>query len=162
MACGRRRDRAAVSHPARWLARSPPPGRRSGRCQLGFTQACGNPRALLRIGDRRQARAAQSHGERPALAEMTPGETNFARNVEHLLAKIDAPEYRHLTIEALVALGDFFSREFAFHSLRLSRPGRDHRTRRYGWPGFRTTREMPTRIKKPWPGNAFTRSLRSR
>ena len=39
---------------------------------------------------------------------MTPGETSFARNVEHLLAKIDAPDYRHLTIEALVALGDFF------------------------------------------------------
>jgi phosphorylase kinase alpha/beta subunit len=44
----------------------------------------------------------------PLLAEMTPGETNFARCVEHLLAKIDAPEYRHLTIEALVALADFF------------------------------------------------------
>jgi phosphorylase kinase alpha/beta subunit len=44
----------------------------------------------------------------PLLAEMTPGETNFARSVEHLLAKIDAPEYRHLTIEALVALGHFF------------------------------------------------------
>ena len=44
----------------------------------------------------------------PLLAEMTPGERNFALCVEHLLAKIDAPEYRHLTIEALVALGDFF------------------------------------------------------
>jgi phosphorylase kinase alpha/beta subunit len=30
------------------------------------------------------------------------------RSVEHLLAKIEAPEYRHLTIEALVALSDFF------------------------------------------------------
>ena len=32
------------SHPARWLARSPPPGRRSrAGASLGFTQACGKP-----------------------------------------------------------------------------------------------------------------------
>ena len=92
---------------------------------------------------------------------MTPGETSFARNVEHLLAKIDAPEYRHLTIEALVALGDFFREnprfilsEYLILDLIMDTA--------YGWPGFRTTREMPTRIKKPWPGNASTRSLRSR
>ncbi len=50
----------------------------------------------------------------PVLAEMTSGETNFARSVEHLLAKIDAPEYRHLTIEALVALADFFRENSEF------------------------------------------------
>jgi phosphorylase kinase alpha/beta subunit len=60
----------------------------------------------LVIGDKLERRNRMDSA--PLLAEMTPGETNFARSVEHLLAKIDAPEYRHLTIEALVALGDFF------------------------------------------------------
>jgi phosphorylase kinase alpha/beta subunit len=40
----------------------------------------------------------------PILAEMTPGERNFALRVEHLLNKIPAPEYRQLNIEALMAL----------------------------------------------------------
>jgi phosphorylase kinase alpha/beta subunit len=40
----------------------------------------------------------------PILAEMTPGERNFALRVEHLLNKITAPEYRQLNIEALMAL----------------------------------------------------------
>lgn len=35
------------------------------------------------------------------LAEMTPGETNFARQVEHLLNKIDAPMYRQVCMETL-------------------------------------------------------------
>jgi phosphorylase kinase alpha/beta subunit len=60
----------------------------------------------LVIGDKLERRNRMDSA--PLLAEMTPGETNFARCVEHLLAKIEAPEYRHLTIEALVALGDFF------------------------------------------------------
>jgi phosphorylase kinase alpha/beta subunit len=41
------------------------------------------------------------------LAEMTPGEKNFALRVEHLLNKIPAPEYRQLNIEALMALAAF-------------------------------------------------------
>jgi phosphorylase kinase alpha/beta subunit len=36
--------------------------------------------------------------------QMTPGEKNFAFLVDHLLNKIQAPDYRHLTIEALAAL----------------------------------------------------------
>jgi phosphorylase kinase alpha/beta subunit len=40
----------------------------------------------------------------PILAEMTPGERNFALRVEHLLNKITAPEYRQMNIEALMAL----------------------------------------------------------
>lgn len=39
------------------------------------------------------------------LSEMTPGEKNFALQVEHLLNKIEAPEYRQATIEALMTLG---------------------------------------------------------
>ncbi|NER81927.1 MAG: glycosyl hydrolase family 15, partial [Leptolyngbya sp. SIO1D8] len=42
------------------------------------------------------------------LSEMTPGETNFARRLDHLLTKIHAPEYRHLTIEALRELAALF------------------------------------------------------
>ncbi len=39
------------------------------------------------------------------LSEMTPGEASFALQVEHLLNKIQAPEYRSANIEALVELG---------------------------------------------------------
>lgn len=42
------------------------------------------------------------------LSEMTPGEANFARRIEHLLTKIHAPEYRHLTVEALQELAAIF------------------------------------------------------
>ncbi|WP_017653922.1 glycoside hydrolase family 15 protein [Fortiea contorta] len=38
------------------------------------------------------------------LSEMTPGEKNFALLVEHLLNKIEAPEYRQVNIEALMEL----------------------------------------------------------
>lgn len=38
------------------------------------------------------------------LAEMTPGEKNFALRVEHLLNKIQAPEYRQMNIETLMEL----------------------------------------------------------
>jgi phosphorylase kinase alpha/beta subunit len=43
------------------------------------------------------------------LAEMTPGEKNFALRVEHLLNKIEAPEYRQVNVETLIelaAIGD--------------------------------------------------------
>ncbi|MFH7026228.1 MAG: glycoside hydrolase family 15 protein [Heteroscytonema crispum UTEX LB 1556] len=38
------------------------------------------------------------------LSEMTPGEKNFALLIEHLLNKIEAPEYRQVNIEALMEL----------------------------------------------------------
>jgi phosphorylase kinase alpha/beta subunit len=38
------------------------------------------------------------------LSEMTAGERNFALLVEHLLNKIEAPEYRQVNIEALKEL----------------------------------------------------------
>ena len=38
------------------------------------------------------------------LSEMTPGEKNFALLVEHLLNKIEAPEYRQVCIETLIEL----------------------------------------------------------
>ncbi|MFE4106355.1 glycoside hydrolase family 15 protein [Almyronema epifaneia] len=42
------------------------------------------------------------------LSEMTPGEQNFALMINHLLHKIQAPEYRHLTVEALQELAQIF------------------------------------------------------
>lgn len=39
------------------------------------------------------------------LSEMTPGEKNFALRIEHLLNKIQAPEYRQVNVEALMELG---------------------------------------------------------
>ena len=42
------------------------------------------------------------------LSEMTPGEQNFARRIDHLLSKIQAPEYRHLNLEALQELSEIF------------------------------------------------------
>ena len=38
------------------------------------------------------------------LSEMTPGEKNFALQIEHLLNKIAAPEYRQVNIETLMEL----------------------------------------------------------
>ncbi|ERN42574.1 glucoamylase [Rubidibacter lacunae KORDI 51-2] len=49
------------------------------------------------------------------LSEMTPGEKNFALRVEHLLNKIDSPEYRQVTIEALVELSALFERNPELH-----------------------------------------------
>ncbi|NJL84858.1 MAG: glycosyl hydrolase family 15 [Leptolyngbyaceae cyanobacterium SM1_1_3] len=42
------------------------------------------------------------------LSEMTPGEQNFALMINHLLNKIQAPDYRHLTVEALQELAQIF------------------------------------------------------
>ncbi|BAZ40092.1 phosphorylase kinase alphabeta [Calothrix sp. NIES-4101] len=44
------------------------------------------------------------------LAEMTAGEKNFALRVEHLLNKIESPEYRQVCIETLVELGAIASK----------------------------------------------------
>ena len=56
----------------------------------------------LVIGDKLERRNRLESA--PLLREKTPGERNFASHVEHLLSKIEAPEYRHLCIETLVTL----------------------------------------------------------
>jgi phosphorylase kinase alpha/beta subunit len=54
------------------------------------------------IGDKlERINRLESH---PLILEMTPGETNFALRIEHLLNKIQAPEYRQMNIEALLEL----------------------------------------------------------
>ena len=56
----------------------------------------------LIIGDKLERRnRLDSH---IILSEMTPGEKNFALQIEHLLNKIVAPEYRQVNIEALMEL----------------------------------------------------------
>ena len=56
----------------------------------------------LVIGDKLDRRnRLQSH---VLLSEMTPGEKNFALTIDHLLNKIQSPDYRQLSIEALMAL----------------------------------------------------------
>lgn len=59
----------------------------------------------LVIGDKLERRNRLD--SKPLIFETTPGEKNFALRVEHLLNKIDAPEYRHVNVEALMALAAF-------------------------------------------------------
>ncbi|MEB3212893.1 MAG: glycoside hydrolase family 15 protein [Leptolyngbyaceae bacterium] len=54
------------------------------------------------IGDKLERRNRLN--SRLLLSEMTPGEQNFALRVEHLLNKIQAPEYRQVNVEALMEL----------------------------------------------------------
>jgi hypothetical protein len=67
-----------------------------------------------------------------------PGEANFARRLEHLLNKIHAPEYRHLTVEALRELAAIFTDNPDLQFEELHRAGcadwprRPHRLG--GWP----------------------------
>ena len=55
----------------------------------------------LVIGDKLERR---NRLESALLNEKTPGERNFATHVEHLLSKIEAPEYRRLCVETLITL----------------------------------------------------------
>ncbi|EDY39284.1 phosphorylase kinase alpha subunit [Cyanobium sp. PCC 7001] len=57
------------------------------------------------IGDKLERRNRLASA--PLLSEKTPGEKNFAALVEHLLSKIEAPEYRQLCTETLVTLMAF-------------------------------------------------------
>jgi phosphorylase kinase alpha/beta subunit len=57
------------------------------------------------IGDKLEKRNRLESG--PLLSEKTAGERNFASLVEHLLSKIEAPEYRQLCSETLITLMAF-------------------------------------------------------
>jgi phosphorylase kinase alpha/beta subunit len=59
----------------------------------------------ITIGDKLERRNRLESA--PLLNEKTPGERNFASLVEHLLGKIEAPEYRQLCTEALLTLVAF-------------------------------------------------------
>ena len=60
----------------------------------------------LVIGDKLEKRNRLE--SQPLLSEKTPGERNFASLVDHLLSKIEAPEYRQLCTETLITLMAFF------------------------------------------------------
>ena len=57
------------------------------------------------IGDKLEKRNRLESG--PLLSEKTPGERNFAALVDHLLSKIEAPDYRQLCTETLLTLITF-------------------------------------------------------
>jgi phosphorylase kinase alpha/beta subunit len=54
------------------------------------------------IGDKLEKRNRLNSA--PLLSEKTPGEHNFAALVDHLLSKIEAPDYRQLCTETLITL----------------------------------------------------------
>jgi len=54
------------------------------------------------IGDKLEKRNRLDSA--PLLSEKTPGERNFAGLVDHLLSKIEAPDYRQLCTETLITL----------------------------------------------------------
>ncbi len=62
----------------------------------------------LVIGDKLERRNRLD--SQPLISEMTPGEKNFALRIEHLLNKIEAPEYRQVNIEALMELAAILER----------------------------------------------------
>ncbi len=66
----------------------------------------------LLIGDKLEQRNRLDSGA--ILSEMTEGEKNFAVWVEHLLNKIEFPEYRQLNIEAILALSQVAQRHGDF------------------------------------------------
>lgn len=59
------------------------------------------------IGDKLERR---NRLDSDLILAMTPGEKNFALQVEHLLNKIEAPEYRQVNVEALMELAEIFQR----------------------------------------------------
>ncbi len=72
----------------------------------------GHCRGLV-IGDKLERRNRLDSGW--LLAEMTPGEKNFALQVEHLLNKIEAPTYRQVCIETLIELAALIERNPELH-----------------------------------------------
>lgn len=66
----------------------------------------------LVIGDKMERRNRLDSAS--MLAEMTEGESNFAIWVEHLLNKIEFPEYRQLNIEAVMTLAEIARRNRDF------------------------------------------------
>ncbi len=111
---------ATVKQPIAWIIRpdsegqEPPPKDWRQRRQLegslnripkdfykGVWQLLNQCKGIV-IGDKLERRNRLD--SYPLVLEMTPGETNFALRIEHLLNKIQVPEYRRLNIEALLEL----------------------------------------------------------
>ena len=97
--CGKPRACGGETH--RWLLAAAPGAPRGvavGAAQF-LSRCVGAAAALPRAVDWRQVER-RNRLDSALLAEKTPDEQNFAVLVEHLLSKIEAPEYRQLSIEA--------------------------------------------------------------
>ncbi len=114
-----RKEQLHVSGRVRWTAPDPLEELSSGECWLQHRMRMGAlgrvPRNFyagvwellhhcqgIVIGDKLEKRNRLESG--PLLSEKTAGERNFAALVEHLLGKIEAPEYRQLCTETLITL----------------------------------------------------------
>ncbi|MBM5804194.1 MAG: phosphorylase kinase [Cyanobacteria bacterium K_DeepCast_35m_m2_155] len=114
-----RKEHLHLSGRVRWSASDPLEEHPKGGCWLRHRSRLGAigrvPRdfypgiwALLHhcrgivIGDKLDKRNRLD--SKPLLREKTPGERNFASQVDHLLSKIEAPEYRQLCSETLLTL----------------------------------------------------------
>jgi phosphorylase kinase alpha/beta subunit len=114
-----RKEQLHLSGRVRWSAPDPLEDLPKGGCWLQHRQRLGAlgraPRDFypgiwdllhhcrgLVIGDKLDRRNRLE--SLPLLSENTPGERNFASQVDHLLSKIEAPEYRQLCTETLLTL----------------------------------------------------------
>jgi len=114
-----RKEQLHVSGRVRWAAPDPLEELPKGGCWLqhrlrlgalqqvprnfypGIWDLLHHCRGLV-IGDKLERRNRLESA--PLLSEKTPGERNFASLVEHLLSKIEAPDYRQLCTETLLTL----------------------------------------------------------
>jgi len=114
-----RKEQLHVSGRVRWTAPDPLEELPRGGCWLQHRMRVGALQQVPRnfypgiwdllhhcrglvIGDKLERRNRLESA--PLLSEKTPGERNFASLVEHLLSKIEAPEYRQLCSETLLTL----------------------------------------------------------
>ena len=114
-----RKEQLHVSGRVRWTAPDPLEELPRGGCWLQHRMRVGALQQVPRnfypgiwdllhhcrglvIGDKLERRNRLESA--PLISEKTPGERNFASQVEHLLGKIEAPEYRQLCTETLTTL----------------------------------------------------------
>jgi len=114
-----RKEQLHLSGRVRWVASEPLEDLAKGGCWLqhrsrlgalgrvprdfypGIWELLHHCRGIV-IGDKLDKRNRLE--SKPLLREKTPGEHNFASQVDHLLSKIEAPEYRQLCCETLLTL----------------------------------------------------------
>jgi phosphorylase kinase alpha/beta subunit len=117
-----RKEQLHVSGRVRWTVPDPLANLERGECWLqhrlrlgalgrvprdfyaGVWELLHHCRGIV-IGDKLEKRNRLESG--PLLSEKTAGERNFAALVDHLLGKIEAPEYRQLCTETLITLMAF-------------------------------------------------------
>jgi phosphorylase kinase alpha/beta subunit len=119
-----RKEQLHLSGRVRWVASDPLEDLAKGGCWLqhrsrlgalgrvprdfypGIWELLHHCRGIV-IGDKLDKRNRLE--SKPLLREKTPGEHNFASQVDHLLSKIEAPEYRQLCCETLLTLIAFLA-----------------------------------------------------